>query len=342
MRQDPPGFEDPQFLDHLVAKVLAGEAAPAEVTMVNQQLALPVASRSGTLSFDQATNSLHTLPVPPRFDAHLLWHRLQTRLATREGRPLGRGKRFKAHPLRRGLWSVTSGVIMGLVGLMIGVTVSVRLTRHGTETSVPLVYSTTNGERATVTLPDGGTVMLNVASRLEVPVDYKDGNHTVRLVGEGLFTGSHQKSAPLTVLAGGTAARVLGTSFVVRRYTTDTATLVAVREGKVAVGSTVVAATQALSIGSTGASRRQTADPALFTFATGVLTLNGVPLSAAIEELDRWYDTDIRIGGPIAATHRLQGEFAAGSLTDLVDILEHTLDVQVIRDGRVLTLYPRQ
>ena len=44
------------------------------------------------------------------------------------------------------------------------------------------------------------------------------GNHTVRLIGAGLFTVSHHDGAPFTVIAGATVARVLGTSFVVRRY----------------------------------------------------------------------------------------------------------------------------
>jgi ferric-dicitrate binding protein FerR (iron transport regulator) len=205
-----------------------------------------------------------------------------------------------------------------------------------------VTYTTGNGERATITLPDGGTVALNVASRLDVPLDYMAGNHTVRLVGEGLFTVPHHEGAPFIVMAGGTAARVLGTSFIVRRYATDTATLVAVSDGKVAVGSTVVTAHHLLEIGQNSTAHMRSSDTSLFTFATGVLTLNNLLLPAAIVELDRWYGADIRLGSPTFATKHLEGKFVAGSLGDLAQILESTYGVHVVRDGRVLTLYPRR
>ena len=58
-------------------------------------------------------------------------------------------------------------------------------------------------------------------------------------------------------------------------------------------------------------------DTSPFTFATGVLTLDGVPLSVAIAELDRWYDADIRFGDPTLAMQTIKGEFGAGSIAEL-------------------------
>ena len=183
--------------------------------------------------------------------------------------------------------------------------------------------------------------MLNVASRLEVPADYIAGDYTVHLTGEALFTVSHHEGAPFTVVAGKTAARVLGTSFTVRHYLTDTTAIVAVNEGKVAVGATIVTARRLVEVGPTGVLLRRPADPSLFSFTTGVLTIEDMPLSSAIVELSRWYDADIRLGAPALVTQRIRGQFAAGSLADLTSILELTFDVRVVRDGRVLTLYPK-
>jgi ferric-dicitrate binding protein FerR (iron transport regulator) len=80
---------------------------------------------------------------------------------------------------------------------------------------------------------------------------------------------------------------------------------------------------------------------AQFGFATGVLTLNRMPLADAIRELDRWYDADIRVSDPALMSHEVTGEFTTGSLTDLSELLDLTFGVRVVRDGRVLTLYPR-
>jgi ferric-dicitrate binding protein FerR (iron transport regulator) len=248
---------------------------------------------------------------------------------------------FSRKTLRHMLWPTAAALVATVVVTVVGWHGG---GHSGGRSAAPavLTYATGNGQRATITLPGGGTVALNVASRLEVPLDYMAGHHTVRLVGEGLFTVPHHEGAPFIVMAGGTAARVLGTSFVVRRYATDTAMLVAVRDGKVAVGSTVVTAHHLLEVGRNSTPQMRSSDTSLFTFATGVLTLNNPLLPAAIVELDRWYDADIRLGSPALATEHLEGRFAAGSLGDLAQILASTFGVRVVRDGRVLTLYPRR
>lgn len=203
----------------------------------------------------------------------------------------------------------------------------------------PAIYATANGQRANITLSDGTTIALNVASRLAVAADYAAGNHTVYLAsGAALFTVLHHDNKPFTVVAAGTVTRVLGTSFAVRRYDTDTATIVVVRDGKVAVGTTVVPAARMVTVGPHGTSTVRPADPAQFEFAAGVLTLPRTRLADAIPELDRWYNADIRLGDPALASRIIEGDFAAGSLSDLTEVFRLTFDVRVVRDGRVLTL----
>jgi transmembrane sensor len=202
-------------------------------------------------------------------------------------------------------------------------------------------YTTANGQRATITLADSSTAMLNVGTQLDVPADYAAGNHTVWLRGEALFTVSHHGGRAFTVVAGSTVTRVLGTSFVVRRYVSDTVTTVAVRDGKVSVGPTVVPAAWMAEVGSNRVARIRGMDRSLFGFAAGVLTLDSMSLSNAIPELDRWYNADVRLGDPSLAAQPVEGDVSAGSLGELANILELSLDVRVVRTGRVLTLYPR-
>ena len=247
------------------------------------------------------------------------------------GRGFGRGR-----SLVWPLWSLLGVAAVALVWL--GMTTL----RPAAHPGSMLTYTTGNGERAKITLPDGSTASLNVASRLDVPADYLSGNHTVHLRGEALFTVSHQAGRSFAVVTDSTTVHVLGTSFVVRHYADDTATVIAVREGKVGVRSAVLTAAQEIAVGPAGRVRPiQPADPARFSFANGVLTLTGGLLVDAIPELDRWYDADIRVQDPALATRRLTGEYAAGSLADLASILEMTFGVRVVRQGRVLTLYPR-
>jgi ferric-dicitrate binding protein FerR (iron transport regulator) len=64
-------------------------------------------------------------------------------------------------------------------------------------------------------------------------------------------------------------------------------------------------------------------------------------LANAIPELNRWYDADVRLADPSLASQPVEGNVSAGSLSDLANILELSLDIRVVRAGRVLTLYPR-
>jgi ferric-dicitrate binding protein FerR (iron transport regulator) len=270
------------------------------------------------------------------------------------GRELGRQPRrrsvFKAHPLRRGaskgqtlrrsVWYGIASIALVSIAILAGWRGLASHVGGYKDTSV-LTYVTGNGERANIILPDGNTVALNVASHLEVPADYADGDHTVRLTGEAMFTVLHHEGAPFAVLAGPTTTRVLGTNFVVRRYATDSMTTVAVHQGKVSVRSMVVMADRQVEIGRTGVPNTREVNPSLFSFATGVLMLDGVRLSDAIPELNRWYDADIRLGNPALANRMLMGDLPAGTVGEVQEVLELMFNVRVLREGRVLTLFPR-
>ena len=116
--------------------------------------------------------------------------------------------------LHRRAWASFGTVILGVLVFL----VSRQVLPHFGERRLTAVqtYTTGDGQRANIMLSDGSIVALNVASQLDVPVDYASGDHTLRLRGEALFTVSHHEGIPLTVIAGPTTARVLGTSFVVR------------------------------------------------------------------------------------------------------------------------------
>ena len=235
---------------------------------------------------------------------------------------------------------VIAGIAACAVLISAGLTIGRSLFTSAAPTAASATYITGRGERLAITLPDGSTVRLNVASRIDIPADYLQGNRTVRLDGEGLFTVNHHSNAPFTVIAGQAHARVLGTSFVVRHYVTDTAATVAVRDGKVAVGNTVLTAQQQVTVGTEGMSLVTPTSIGQFGFATGLLTVDNMRLSDAVIELSRWYDADIRLGTSALNNRRLKGQFKTESLADLASMLEWSLGLRVIRDGRTLTLYP--
>lgn len=228
------------------------------------------------------------------------------------------------------------GVLVVALGWM-----SVHKYWPGQPTVPATTYSTANGQRANVTLADGSSVLLNVGSRLVVPAGFGTTTRALSLTGEALLTVVRHDGLPLTVQTGGTTARVLGTTFLVRRYATDSVTTVAVREGKVAVQSAVVPAHYQVDVASNGRSIIRPLRTEEFTFATGTLTLDWMPVHEAVPALSRWYDVTIVLADSALARRPMKGAFAAGTAADLAAILRYTLRARVEVDGRTLTIFPQ-
>ena len=246
------------------------------------------------------------------------------------------------------LWRMSSNrwlTAIGMVATILVIALGGRSMLVSHVASRPLAamttYTTGRGERAHITLPDGSLVTLNVASRLDVPVDFTRGNRALQLTGEALFTIVHHDATPITVSAGHITAQVLGTTFSMRHYATDSSTTVAVSDGRVGIQSVVLSAGRMVEVGRTGMAQQRAANTGQFSFATGILTFHRMPLRDAVPELNRWYDVDIRLGDTALTNREINGNFVTGSLTDLMAILDGALDVRAVRTGRTLTLYAR-
>ncbi len=168
------------------------------------------------------------------------------------------------------------------------------------------VYATAEGQRATVTLPDGTIATLAPATTLRV------NNDVVELSGEALFTVTHSAGTPFIVRTGNIDTRVLGTTFGVRRYVTDSFTHVTVAEGRVAVYETSVAhgsnrdfsKSTVLSNGDfavvhPNGSIEVTHDAervlASLAFAQGRLLFDGATLGDAVPAISRWLNLKITV-----------------------------------------------
>jgi ferric-dicitrate binding protein FerR (iron transport regulator) len=331
---------DPSLLD----RYLSGEASADEVRLIEQWLSTHPKERTA-LHVLRAGMAERGGPLPPydqdaRIAAVVDYNLGAARRQRRQ--TLQETKRFNPNlskwTLPRVPILIAIACLIAVAGVLIGR--QTELSRmHARRT--PIIYTTNSGQRANITLPDGSTVALNVASRLEVPTDYLDGNRHLRLTGEALFTVLHHTGSVFTVTSGATTANVLGTSFFVRHYPHDSGTVVAVRNGKVGVRSLVLTEGQQSEITAQGTTPVHAIAPSQFTFVSGVLTLADMPLRDAVVELSRWYDLDIRLGDPTLGTQSVGGGFAAGAQSDMIEVFEKVLDLRVVRDGRTITLFSR-
>lgn len=123
-----------------------------------------------------------------------------------------------------------------------------------TSKEVPLAFktiSTGKGVIKQVTLPDNSVVLLNAGSTLEYHPDFAS-HRQLRLSGEALFTVTHDKTHPFTVLTTDSlTTTVLGTQFNINSYDKGQDIHITVVSGKVAVskpGTTLDTLTRAQAI----------------------------------------------------------------------------------------------
>lgn len=132
--------------------------------------------------------------------------------------------------LRQG-WRLALAGVAAAALLWLGVTAGLfRSADHVTTRH----YASASGQQVHVSLADGSQIILGAASTVDVITSARNGT-SVTVNGEALFDVAHVPGRAFTVHAGHAVARVLGTRFLVRRYDVDSATQVAVLDGKVAV-----------------------------------------------------------------------------------------------------------
>jgi transmembrane sensor len=209
-------------------------------------------------------------------------------------------------------------------------------------------YTTGPGQHAVISLSRGVHATLGSATSLVVSTE-KTGT-TMTVNGQALFDVSHHDRYPLSVRTGALIARVLGTTFYVRHYPTDSVAQVVVLDGRVAVSDTLDGTPVPLSarmrvIKGDSTARRVT--PRVNTddytgWTTGQLVFRQAAITDIVAELGRVYDADIRLSEKAFANDKLTWTVPVlqRSLADVLDALTVQLHAHVVRAGRVITIVP--
>jgi transmembrane sensor len=217
------------------------------------------------------------------------------------------------------------------------------------------MLSTAVGQQRSVKLADGSRVNLNTNTIVET-LFVSDRREVRLLKGEAHFTVARDAERPFRVHAGNTVVQAVGTAFNVRvRAVSDVEVLVT--HGRVKVTSQKPAAAagtaepdvpveRSLQAGQ----RLATADDTLAVAAVstealanalawrdGAIVFDGLPLSRAIVELNRYAETRFVITDPLVGEMRVGGRFRTGDIEEFVRGLETALPVAARRtaDGLV-------
>lgn len=208
--------------------------------------------------------------------------------------------------------------------------------------------ATVAGQMATVTLDDGTQVTLAPLSELRETSNGE--TRVVDLVGEAHFVVNDPAHRPLLVRSGNVTARVLGTTFTVRRYGDDMRTVVAVTDGKVNVvvggprrlSATLAAGDVGLATDSVIATTSLTDGTQYDGWMRGYVVFQEAPLTDVLATMHRWYGYDFQFADSALAGRSVTVVLNTKSPAEAFKTLKLILNVDLGFRGNVVTLKARQ
>ena len=339
-----------------ITKYLSGDSSPEERERIEAWIHEDLDRRPIVEQLREVWEAADADPASRDVDA--AWEKVERHLTaesdpaessdTRASSPTRRVRRRPRH--RSGRSRTRVGVAIAATCLL-AVAVLVLLydpTGSPTEAPEPRVVSTAPGERTTITLADGSSVVLNADSRLTVAASYGDERRSLRLEGEAYF--EVEPGAPFVVKTASARVRVLGTAFDVRAYEEEDALSVVVEEGTVGVdpegeeaGERTLSRKQRAVVSPDGA-MHITSSVALHQYLgwrEGRLVFKKTPLPDVIDDLERQYGLRIALLDSDLAGRRLTATFENRPLEDVLNIVALSLDIGYRRtDSTVVFGHP--
>ncbi len=192
---------------------------------------------------------------------------------------------------------------------------------------------TLDGQKLSVTLPDGSKVKLNSGSSVEYTNDYGKGKREVILHGEAFFEVKKNTGQPFIVKAGDITTEVLGTSFNINNYPESPIIHIALAEGKIRISGTSDNEDVLLDPGLAVAVNKQDRDFVVSEFdeetvigwKDGILKFNTIPLEEALAKMERWYGVHFAIENKniIDPSWRIHGKYKDHSLEYILNSIRY-------------------
>ncbi|MGO4289033.1 FecR family protein [Chitinophaga sp. RAB17] len=216
----------------LLARKLAGEASPEELTELDELLLQFPGLHYAYTIVEDITILKENNGFSATEEQQLLQEGLSNISRLMETPASGKIKRMFP-------WKAVLGVAACVAVLVTAYSVWQLPGKHNFRNEVV----TRNGSKTAVVLPDGTSVVLNACSHLRYDVNrFLNGDREVTLVGEAYFDVKHDPQHPFIIQTEHANIRVLGTVFNVKAYAEDATVEATLLSGKVEVSFTEGAA----------------------------------------------------------------------------------------------------
>ena len=340
-----------------LARYFAGECAPDEAEETRRWIEADPERRRAA---EEARAAWSAAGSPTTaWNTSAAWRGLAARLHSRERRggpalvhaawpPESRGRWSRAAP---GVAIAAAAVLMAAIGLRwSGLSIGPARTAPAAaplrEVRVPL------GQRARFQLSDGTRVLLAPGSVLRYDTtSFGESVRELWLDGQAHFTVTDDPRHPFIVRTSRTVTEDLGTEFVITDYATDLASQVVVASGTVVVRSlaadtsrpaTLLRGGELMRLDPAGrvSVRREVDLRPVLAWTEGRLVFADTPVGEVVTQLNRWYDSNVRLGDPSLSAHSFTGNYLSESEATVVRELAAAIGAMVERRGNVVVLVP--
>lgn len=206
-------------------------------------------------------------------------------------------------------------------------------------------YSTANGQRLEVTLPDGSTVKLNSGSEIKFDNRFKE-SRNIELKGEAFFSVT-KNNTPFVVKTSNASVQVKGTKFNVKVRNGKTSVVVA--DGLVLFRPLIAPNKKSVLLAKGEMSEcvndSITLKPVIVnvgmstSWLKNTLLFDNTPLSEISDELIRTYNVKINIEGNDIGKKTLTGEFRNRKIEEVLSAVCLSLNLQYKYQSGTYTIY---
>ncbi|MBC7919696.1 MAG: DUF4974 domain-containing protein [Ferruginibacter sp.] len=309
----------------------------------------------------RATRRADQTPAAFQPDVERAWTRFKTRvnLEAAPQNPLGEraakpalappaeSARPRVVPFRPGRRQLVGQItrLVATVLLVLGAVFWVRFYFSGVQP--PVLTQATRGDKRIFYLPDSSRVLLNRNSQLAYAEGFAAGKREVTLTGEAFFEVRKVPGKTFVVFSGNAKTEVLGTSFNVRAYPSETNVEVQVVTGRVAFSGRNADDTSRVYLtrgfkGELSAANALTKaaveNPNLLAWKEGRLAFNNTQLAQVVASLERYFNVPIRVSNPQLLACRFTGSFEEPDLEEILEVLKASVNLSYATDRRQYVL----
>jgi len=220
---------------------------------------------------------------------------------------------------------------------------------NSSETQSITIYDTlqvpAGGKPYHLKLADGSAIIVNVASTLRYPENFRANNSKSELeliAGEAYFAIVHNTKAPLTIKAANQTIEDIGTEFNVNTYNDEPDSRTTLVEGAIKVNAkALVPGEQAILLNSTLTIAKANIGQTV-AWKEGFFRFNGEKIQAVMRELARWYNIEVKYEGKPSDIGYYLKISRSKNISEVLKVLERTNGAHFKIEGRRVTVLSKK